>query len=168
MKYSISLFLLFFSSSIWAENIAYIHGDVAPDGTIPSGSAEPYDQMLLTDTGNEGLSQFKQMVESQGHTISQHYDANTSLSASFLNNYEVVIFGLHQKQWSSSEKNALNLWLNTGGGMLIYSDSASGGFFGSVGAQNTVGQMTTNNLIAQYGMQAVSYTHLTLPTNREV
>lgn len=151
-----SLFVIFFIVSFnvcQAANIAYIHGDVAPDGSIPSGSADPYDQMLLTDSGDEGLSQFRQMVESQGHSISQHYDATTSLNSSFLNNYEVVIFGLHQKQWSSSEKNALDLWLKAGGGMLIYSDSASGGFYGSVGAQNTVGQMTTNNLIAQYGMQ---------------
>lgn len=153
MNYFIFLCLFLFSGTILAADIAYIHGDVAADGTIPSGSADPYDQMLLTDSGDEGLSQFKQMVESQGHSISQHYDANTSLSSSFLNNYEVVIFGLHQKQWNSSEKNALNLWLQAGGGVLIYSDSASGGHWQEVGAQNTVGQTVTNNLIAQYGMQ---------------
>jgi len=37
--------------------------------------------------------------------------------------------------------------------MFIYSDSASGGSFRIVGAQNPVGQTATNNLIAQYGMQ---------------
>ncbi|MBX2849034.1 MAG: GldG family protein [Acidiferrobacterales bacterium] len=153
MKITHLLVLLFCLNVSHAANIAYIYGDVAPDGTIPSGSADPYDQMLLTDSGDEGLSQFKQMVESEGHSISQFYDANTTLSASFLNSYEVVIFGLHQKQWSASEKNALDLWIGQGGGVLIYSDSASGGFYGSVGAQNEVGQTTTNNLIAQYGIQ---------------
>ena len=75
--------------------------------------------------------------------------------------------------------------------MLIYSDSASGGRFNRVGAQNPVGQNVTNNLLQDFDLQvmvdqangvrrveahtntsiagiAVSYTHLTLPTNREV
>jgi len=153
MKYFAYAFLALFSSTVFAADVAYIHGDIAPDGTIPSGPADPYDQMLLTDTGNTGLSMFKQMVESQGHTISQFYDADTTLSSNFLANYDVVIFGLHQKLWSAEEKNTLNDWLELGGGMLIYSDSASGGFFREVGAQNTVGQTVTNNLIGQYGMQ---------------
>jgi len=148
----IALFVISTKNSI-AASVAYIHGDVAADGTVPSGSAEPYDQMLLEDTGRTGLSMFKNLVESQGHTISQHYDANTDLTASFLTSFDVVIFGLHQKIWSVSEKANLDTWLQAGGGVLIYSDSASGGRFNIVGAQNPVGQTVTNNLIAQYGMQ---------------
>ncbi len=136
-----------------AANIGYIHGDVAADGTVPSGAAEPYDQMLLTDTGNTGLSMFKTLVESQGHLISQHYDQQTTLSEEFLCGKDVLVFGLHQKLWSEPEKIALDNWLREGGGLFIYSDSASGGSFRDVGAQNTVGQSVTNNLIAQYGMQ---------------
>ncbi|MEO0793640.1 MAG: malectin domain-containing carbohydrate-binding protein [Verrucomicrobiota bacterium] len=135
------------------KQIAYIHGDVAPDGTVPSGPANPYDQMLLTDSGNTGMSLFKAMVEAEGYIINQYYDQNTTLNASFLNQFDVVIFGLHQKIWSASEKSALDTWIRAGGGMLIYSDSASGGFFQSVGAQNPVGQTVTNNLISTYGMQ---------------
>ena len=37
--------------------------------------------------------------------------------------------------------------------MLIYSDSASGGWFREVGVRNRVGQSVTNNLIRQYGME---------------
>ncbi len=136
-----------------AKQIAYIHGDVAANGRVPSGSQPAYDQMLITDGGRTGLSQFRTLVESQGHTISQHYDANTSLNANFLNKFDVVIFGLHQKRWSNAEKSALDSWLSAGGGMMIYSDSASGGRFNIVGSQNPVGQGVTNNLIARYGMQ---------------
>ncbi len=136
-----------------AASVAYIYGDVAADGTVPSGSAEPYDQMLLTDMGRTGLSRFKSLVESQGHTINQFYDQDTSLTTAFLAGKDLVIFGLHQKIWSSTERTVLNAWLQAGGGMFIYSDSASGGRFNIVGAQNPVGQGVTNNLIAPYGMQ---------------
>jgi len=142
------------SSVVIAAAIAYIHGRVADDGAIlAEGQGDPYDQMLITDSGDTGLSMFKTLVESQGHTIVQFRDMLVNLDAAFLNNYDVVIFGLHQKIWSSTEKSALDAWLNEGGGMFIYSDSASGGWFRLVGAQNPVGQNVTNNLIAQYGMQ---------------
>ncbi|WOO40862.1 DUF5060 domain-containing protein [Rubellicoccus peritrichatus] len=136
-----------------SKQVAYIHGDVSQDGTVPSGAAAPYDQMLLTDSGSTGLSQFKTMVEAEGYSIDQFYDQTTTLDASFLDNYDVVIFGLHQKIWSSAEKTALNDWLQAGGGMLIYSDSAAGGKFDVVGAQNTTGQTVVNNLISSYGME---------------
>jgi hypothetical protein len=143
-----------FGANSFSASIAYIHGRVANDGTVlAQGVGSPYDQMLLTDSGRTGLSEFKQLVEGQGHTISQFRDSSINLNAAFLNNHDVVIFGLHQKIWSSAEKTSLDSWLRAGGGMFIYSDSASGGFFGDVGAQNTTGQTVTNNLIAQYGMQ---------------
>lgn len=147
------LFASLVSSQAYSATVAYIHGDVAPDGTVPSGGQMPYDQMLLDDSGNTGLSMFKALVEAQGHSISQFYDQETELNSNFLSNQDVLIFGLHQKIWSTAEKAALDVWLNNGGGMFIYSDSASGGFFRIVGAQNPVGQTVTNNLIAAYGMQ---------------
>lgn len=146
--------LLCFALAVSAKEVAYIHGDVAPDGSIPSGAQAPYDQMLLNDSGNTGLTSFKSLVESQsGYSISQFYDANTSLTAAWLDQFDVVIFGLHQKLWSNVEKQALDAWLRGGGGMLIYSDSASGGLFSVVGIRNPVGQNATNNLISDYGMQ---------------
>lgn len=130
----ISAFLLLMVPPMFGANIAYIHGDVAPDGTVPSGTAEPYDQMLLTDSGTTGLSMFKTMVEAEGHTISQYYDQTTTLNAALLNQFDVVIFSLHQKIWSATEKSALDSWVRAGGGILIYSDSASGGLWREVGA----------------------------------
>lgn len=146
------LLLLNFSTA-FAQNIAYIHGDVAQNGNIPSGSQAPYDQMLLTDSGNNGMSRFKSLVESEGFTITQHYDAQTTLSSAFLNQFDAVIFGLHQKVWSTSDKNNLDAWIKAGGNILMYSDSAAGGRFSIVGAQNTVGQRAVNNVISQYGLE---------------
>ncbi len=136
-----------------AKRIAYIHGDVAEDGTVPSGAAAPYDQMLLTDSGNTGLSRFKDMVEAEGYVIEQYYDQDTTLDSNFVDSFDVIIFGLHQKIWSAAEKDVLDAWIRLGGGMLIYSDSASGGKFNVVGAQNPVGQSVTNSLVSRYGME---------------
>jgi len=147
------------SSSDWAvlvrkpTRVAYIYGDVSASGSVPSGSDAPYDQMLLSDSGPTGLSLFKSMVEEEGFVIEGFYDAVTTLDESFLAPYDVIIFGLHQKNWSGTEKAALDAWLRGGGGMLIYSDSAAGGLWSSVGAQNTVGQSVVNNLIGDYGME---------------
>ena len=151
--YHILLVSMLWVASVGAADIAYIHGDVSAAGIVPSGPEPAYDQMLLGDTGRTGLSQFKTLVESQGHSVSQYYDRQTTLNESFFAGLDVVIFGLHQNIWSASEKASLDSWLRAGGGMLIYSDSASGGLYSVVGAQNPVGQTVTNNLISQYGMQ---------------
>jgi hypothetical protein len=132
--------------------VAYIYGDVAVDGTLPSGG-RPYDQMRLKDTGKNGLSRFREMVVNLGYGIEEFYDQELTLDTDFFSNHDVVIFGLHQKIWTAAEKTALGKWLQDGGGMLIYSDSASGGRFSRVGAQNPVGQTVVNNLISAYGMQ---------------
>jgi len=139
--------------TLGAKNIAYIYGDVSKNGDIPSGSDSPFHQMLLTDEGDYGCSIFKNMVESKGHTITQYYDAETELTAEFLNQFDVIIFGLHQKKWSEAEKAALDDWIRAGGSIVIYSDSAAGGSWREVDTQNSVGQETVNNIISQYGMQ---------------
>ena len=147
------------ASDVMAQGsaIAYIHGDVSAQGDIPSGNQDPFHQMLLTDTGRLGMSDFAALVRSQGHTIEQFLDTSIDLTPDFLNRFDVLIFGLHQALYPSNERAALADWLEAGGGMMIYSDSASGGRFSLIrdigGAQNTVGQMATNNLIAEYGMQ---------------
>lgn len=134
------------------KQVAYIHGDVSSDGRIPSGGS-PFHQMLLSDTGNLGCSQFKAMIEGEGYEIASHYDRRTTLNTAFLDRFDVIVFGLHQKIWSSSERTALDRWLNAGGGMLVYSDSAAGGHHGTVGIANPVGQRAVNNLISRYGME---------------
>jgi len=133
--------------------IAYIYGDVSFCGDMPSGKKKPFQQMLLTDSGKEGLSEFKEMVEAEGFQIDQYYDRKTKLNSRFLSQFDVIIFGLHQKQWSKSERRALDTWLRQGGGMFVYSDSGAGGHWEAVDPQNAVGQRVVNSLIAPYGME---------------
>lgn len=139
-----------------SKKIAYIYGDVAEDGTIPS-SGNPYDPMRLNDTGNTGCSQFKDLVTNAGYQITEHYDAATTFNTAFFNTYDVVIFGLHQELLTTSEKSALDTWINNGGSILFYSDSAAGGKYNvaPLGAQNTTGQTAVNNLVGNYGMEVL-------------
>lgn len=144
------------TSNVFAGSIAYIHGRVADNGVVlAEGVGTPFDQMLIDDSGKTGLTLFASFVRGDGHTITQFRDSSTNLNSTFLNNYDVVIFGLHQKMWSSTEKTALDIWIRAGGGLFIYSDSASGGSSrnSAVSAQNATGQSVTNNLISQYGME---------------
>ena len=141
------------TTTTFGQNVAYIHGDIAANGNIPSGNAAPFHQMLLTDTGIRGTSAFRSLVQDEGYQIDQVYDQSTDLSNAFLNQYDVIIFSLHQRIWSAASLNRLNNWINAGGSILIYSDSASGGRFNIVGSDNTVGQAATNNIITRYGMQ---------------
>ncbi|MEM1221404.1 MAG: malectin domain-containing carbohydrate-binding protein [Verrucomicrobiota bacterium] len=149
------LSLLYFATTSLSANksVAYIYGDVAADGTIPSGSAEPYDQMLLDDTSSEGLSMFKTLVEDQGYSIDQYYDATLTFDQSFLNQYNVIIFGLHQRVWTQAEQQLLDNWIRNGGGILMYSDSAAGGRFNLVGVDNPTGQNAVNSILSNYGME---------------
>lgn len=136
-----------------AQSIAYIHGDVSSRGAIPSGSASAFDQMLITDTGDRGMSEFRGIAVSRGYTMSQHYDQNTTLTRSFLSNFDLVVFGLHQKRWSFAERTALHRWIRRGGSIWVYNDSAAGGSFMNVGLGNRTGQRAINPLIRRYGME---------------
>jgi len=137
----------------FSKSLAYIYGDVAPDGTTPSGDEKPFQQMRLSDEGKTGCSEFLKLMEGEGFTVQEFYDQETELTPDFLGQFDVVVFGLHQKKWSDTEKQALDSWLQEGGGMLIYSDSAVGGHFGKVGLKNPIGQEAVNNLITPYGLQ---------------
>ncbi|MEO0454559.1 MAG: hypothetical protein AAFY98_10540, partial [Verrucomicrobiota bacterium] len=74
--------------------------------------------MLLTDSAKLGLSTFHAMVEGEGYQIDQFYDQETNLSKDFLKNFDVIIFGLHQKEWSDQELSELDAWIHAGGGIL--------------------------------------------------
>lgn len=155
MIVTVSLFALLaaVSVNVEASDIAYIHGDVAADGSVPSGDDDPFHQMLLDDTGSEGVSVFRDIVQNEGYEISQFYDQETTLDPDFLAQFEAIVFGLHQKIWPESEKAALDDWLRDGGSIFTYSDSASGGLYSEVGITNPVGQNVVNNLISDYGLE---------------
>ncbi|MGD9418658.1 MAG: malectin domain-containing carbohydrate-binding protein [Verrucomicrobiota bacterium JB025] len=143
----------FWAVGAHAQSVAYIYGDVSADGAVPSGAADAFHQMRLSDTGARGCSLFKAMVEGEGYTISEQYDGATTLDAAFLSQYDAIVFGLHQKVWSAAEAAALDAWIRAGGGILMYNDSAAGGLFSRVGTNNPTGQAAVNSLLSAYGME---------------
>ncbi|MDE0839214.1 MAG: hypothetical protein OSB41_09195 [Kiritimatiellae bacterium] len=93
------------------------------------------------------------LLVAEGFQIDTYYDQETLLNGAFLAPFNAIIFGLHQKTWSSTGRADLDAWIRLGGGMFIYSDSASGGLHSLVGLQNTVGQGVVNALISPYGLE---------------
>lgn len=139
-----------------AKDVAYIHGHISAAGVVDGNP--PFHQMLLSDTGDRGCSEFKEVVENEGYTITSHRDTSVTLDPTFLAPFDVIVFGLHQKVWTAPEKAALDAWIHDGGGILMYSDSAAGGDWQQVGIQNQTGQTAVNSILTAYGMQ-VSVDH---------
>jgi hypothetical protein len=135
---------------------AYIYGSVSAKGTIPAPAGQEYDQMRLTDTSDNGCSQYRMEIESLGYSITEVYDRTTTFDLNFLNQYSVIIFGNHQKVMSTAEQAAIATWINSGGGLLAYSDSSLGGEYSLVGLSNVVGQKAVNSIISQFGMQVLT------------
>lgn len=135
---------------------AYIYGSVSADGMIPAPAGQEYDQLRLNDTSDTGCSEYRMEIEALGYSITEVYDGTTTFDSAFLNQYNVIIFGNHQKVMSSAEQAAIATWVANGGGLLAYSDSAFGGKFDVVGISNTVGQEAVNSIIGQFGMQVLT------------
>ncbi|MCM8535399.1 MAG: discoidin domain-containing protein [Lentisphaeraceae bacterium] len=152
IKYLALSLVIFAITPTYAGDIAYIYGDVGSDGSIPS-IGNPYDPMRLNDNGNTGCTQFRDMVLAANHTITEHYDQTTTFDESFLSQYDAIIFGLHQRILTNTEKLALEAWINLGGNVMFYSDSASGGKYNVVGAQNSTGQSSVNSFTSAHGME---------------
>ena len=152
-KLHISIFLtLVFVCSISAQNVAYIYGDVSAHGKIPSGDELPFHQMRLNDESSLGLSSFRQAIEETGLKIKEYYDAETTLDKNFLCEIDVLILGSNQKTFSKAEANAVKKWVEKGGGLIAWSDSAFGGHYKHVGIANTPGRNSDNLIMEQFGM----------------
>ncbi len=138
--------------SLIAQTALYLHGDVADDGTTPSGEAAPFHQMRLNDKGPLGLSQFSQAIEETGITISEQADHTVTLNAAFLKDIDLLILGSNQKIFSQDEAKAVAEWVSNGGGLIAWSDSAFGGNYQKVGVANEAGRNSNNTLTEQFGM----------------
>lgn len=138
------------------KKAAYVYGSVSEDGAIPAPAGQEYDQMRLTDTSELGCSEYKMEIEKLGYSITEVYDRETTFDLAFLNQYNVIIFGNHQKVMNSAEQAAIATWVTNGGGLLAYNDSALGGKYDVVGISNTVGQQAVNSIIGQFGMQVLT------------
>lgn len=139
--------------SVTARRVLYLYGDVAADGSVPSGDAEPFHQMRLDDTGDRGLSEFRAALESAGFVPEQQYDAEVRLSTSALDRYDVLILGSNQRRFDDEERQAVRAWVEDGGGLVAWSDSAFGGNYSEVGVCNPAGSQSNNDLTEQFGME---------------
>lgn len=154
MKYFYQILVFFFLaiSLGQAQNAVYVYGDVAADGTIPSGDAEPFHQMRLNDEGRLGLSDFKKAIEETGINITEVYDAETTFDKRFLKNVDVLILASNQKKFSPNEIKSITKWIKKGGGLLAWSDSAFGGHYKYAGIDNAAGRDSDNMITEQFGM----------------
>ena len=140
------------------KNMVYLYGDVAQDGTVPSGGS-PYHQMLLTTTGQTGLSEYAAAVATideggVGVNLTQQYATDFVVTLENLSNFDLIHFGCHQRIWTSGELAIFDDWIrNYGGSVMFMADSAAGGAYFIVGAQNTMSQDTHNPFLEMYGMQ---------------
>ena len=135
-----------------APRILYLYGDVAADGTVPSGDQAPFHQMRLNDTGNRGMSQFKESITQLGFEITESYDAETPLTDEALAPLRVLILGSNQRRFSEEEAEAVRRFVENGGGLVAWSDSAFGGHWRQVGVDNEAGRLSNNDLTVGLGM----------------
>ncbi|WP_343328646.1 hypothetical protein [Polaribacter staleyi] len=135
-----------------AQNIVYVYGDVAADGTVPSGSKKPFHQMRLNDEGDLGMSGFKKALEAVGFTVNEVYDQEIVINAKFLKAIDVLILGSNQRVFIDAEAKALKRWVKKGGGVIAWSDSGFGGEYSIVGVDNEMGRISDNVLMEQFGM----------------
>ncbi len=135
-----------------APKVLYLFGDVAADGTVPSGDQEPFHQMRLNDTGPRGMSGFAEAIREVGFQIEEAYDADVVLTPEFLDSVDVLILGSNQRRFTAAEAEALDDWVRSGGGLLGWSDSAFGGHWQQVGVDNDPGRLSNNDLMVQFGM----------------
>ncbi len=131
----------------------YVHGDVSEDGDVPSGSKPAFHQMRLADAGNRGLSQFREAAMEVGIIFEEAHDAAITLSSELLGRFRVLVLGSNQRRFSAEEAEAVRAWVEAGGGLIAWSDSAFGGHYELVGMGNTLGLTSDNDVTQQFGME---------------
>jgi len=133
-------------------SVLYIYGDVSAEGDVPSNNKAPFEPMRLSDKGPLGLSEFNTALTTIGANAVEAYDQDIVLTEEYLNNYDVVLLASNQRRFSPAEAQSVNNWVNNGGGLIIWSDSAFGGHWNSVGVDNELGRLSDNDISTQFGM----------------
>ncbi len=137
--------------------VLVLYGSVAADGTIPAPST-PFQQMRLADTGNEGFSQYRDIINSmvgptgERYSITEMYDMDFD-PAIHLVGVTVLILLSSQRVFTTQERDAIFAWGEDGPrGLIGISDSALGGGPGAAGGgyQNQVGQTARASIFNPY------------------
>ncbi|MEM6884276.1 MAG: hypothetical protein AAF571_04535 [Verrucomicrobiota bacterium] len=146
------LLLILSVTTLQAQNVLHLYGDVSPEGDVPSGDKKPFHQMRFSETIFTGLSEFKKALEAVGLTPTEVYDQDITLSAETLKDVDVLMLGSNQKTFTADEIAAVHAWVEEGGGLIAWSDSAFGGHYAEVGLDNTAGRDSDNLIMSHYGM----------------
>ncbi|MDX6766113.1 MAG: DUF4350 domain-containing protein [Candidatus Methylacidiphilales bacterium] len=139
-------------SSAPPVKVLYLYGDVSENGAIPSLESGPFHQMRITDSGPRGLSLWRQALEEIGCEVQEVYDVEAKLNPKDLALFHVLVLGSNQKRFTKNEQEAVTGWIEAGGGLIAWSDSAFGGHYRKVGLDNTRGRDSDNDLTAQFGL----------------
>ncbi len=126
------------------------------------GSKPPaLEDLRLWDTSNVGYSQFRTTLENEGYKLTQQEagpGSSFTLTASYLNQFQVLILSSNNREFSATEEQIVWNWVNAGGGLVAWSDSAFGRDADGNGSadpdslKNTVGRDSNNSLTDQFGL----------------
>ncbi len=116
------------------------------------GSMPPAIHLLqLADTENRGFSQFDQTLREAGVELEEQRDTDVTIDAETLAPYRLLVLSSNNRRFTKDEADALRVWVEAGGGVVAFSDSAFGGTPKQLG--NTAGLDSDNDLLSQFGLQ---------------
>lgn len=174
MLLSALLFATLTASTAAAEvqenpRVLYLYGYIDEAGRRPGDAGyngRPFHPMRLDNVSPgmpgdrdeaRGMSEFRTALQEAGFTVDQRLDSEFTFSAASLAPYKVVILGSNNRRFNRStngvtEAQAVRTWVEAGGGLIAWSDSAFGGDWQIVGVGNSTGAVSNNDLTAQFGM----------------
>ncbi len=154
--------------------VLYLYGNVDEDGNDPAVTGKaPFHPMRLDDTHDaaRGMSQFRATLEDARHPLlrragvvfwlEERLDTQVELTPALLGRYDAVILGSNNRRFTTdasvgeggtSEARAVADWVQGGGGLVAWSDSAFGGHYAKAGLGNPRGRDSDNDLMTQFGM----------------
>lgn len=115
--WAIGLSMLFGAHAV-ADDILYLYGSVPP--------ANAGHQLLLSDTGGLGFSQFRDAILDLGYSPVEVLDDNITLDGAVLDDYRVLVLSSNNRGFGPAEQQAVVDFVTAGGGLFVYSDSQFG------------------------------------------
>lgn len=135
--------LLIPASNLSAQSVLFIRGADRSGGFLEAGNDQQRTEQLAdifntsTSNGNHGWAELRMALEAAGFAVTQITEtAETSsgpsagLPVAFdelnLAQYDVIVFGSNNAQYSAAQIDSIEAWIRTGGGALFISDANFG------------------------------------------
>lgn len=121
-----------------AETILFIRGGSGTGGFLEGGSDEQLSDITNDETfgGNHGWGQLADLLEAEGFTLEQMIEGpaedNTPIdfAALDLSAYAVIVLGSNNAEYTVASVDAIEAFVEAGGGLLVISDANWGRFWG--------------------------------------